>query len=151
MPHAGSTASNAAHESSQCHFLAPTHTHTFTCSFVGFALVLDGTGAVKANVASSSVRLEVTSTLPPILDAQWHQVAMVFGRNAATTAANLTLYVDGVLAAPTVTASAMGTISTAFPVVMGQDGTLGFTTGSHLGTSLDEVGVQRSHQHLALH
>ena len=109
------------------------------CSNVGFALVLHSTGAVKANVASSSVRLEVTSVLPSILDGQWHQVVMVFGRNTLSTAGNLTLYVDGALAAPTVTASAMGTISTAFPVAVGQDGTLGFTTGSHLGTSIDEV------------
>ena len=99
----------------------------------GFVISFNS-GGLWGNVASGSARVDLT-TSKSVTDGAWHQVVLVVDRTAGVAA----LYVDGIPIATSALGS-LGSVTTTYPVVVGQDGTKTYSE-LHTATSIDEVRI----------
>lgn len=81
------------------------------------ALSAGGTG-IDVNVADGATRADLDAGI--VNDNAWHHIAVTFDRDA-----NVTLYVDGVVA-QSASMAGIGNINTPYGIVMAQDGSLGY-------------------------
>ena len=105
-------------------------------SNAGWIIAGSSSGTLRVNLCdgSSANKKDIYTTLP-VNDGGWHLVAMVVDRSAGA----MVVYMDGVFA-QSVSLGSLGSVTTSYPIAVGQDGTLAYAYGLS-GTSIDEVRI----------